>query len=219
MTTNNPTISNNKIILFVMFVCAAIMTSVFVFHSRQQPQQPTLSPDLGMVFPVARDIKDFNLLTANNQPFTQKSFYNHWTLLFFGFTHCASVCPTTLDMMSKAYGDLHKQYPNLQIALVSLDPDRDDANSLATYTHSYHPDFIGVTGKLQELRKLQSQLGIYSERDTSTTSSNYQIQHTASIMLINPEGKWQGLFKFGLKPDQFAQAFTTSVNAYAQEKA
>lgn len=209
-TQNTPIVSINKIIFFVVFVSAALITSLFLFHLRQKPQVAALSTDIGMVFPVARDIKDFNLITANNQAFTQKNFYNHWTLLFFGFTHCASVCPTTLDTMSKAYVGLHALYPNLQVALVSLDPERDTPASLDNYTRAYQADFIGVTGKIQELRKLQSQLGVYSERD-SAANTNYQIQHTSSIMLVNPQGKWQGLFKFGLKPEQLAQAVTTSI--------
>ena len=98
----------------------------------------------------------------------------------------------------------------MQIALVSLDPERDNLNSLAKYTQSYDPNFIGVTGKLVELRKLQSQLGVYSAK-SATPGNNYQIQHTSSIMLINPQGKWAGLFKFGLKPEQFAQALDQSI--------
>lgn len=213
MPNNSQTISNNKIVFFVVFICAAIITSVFVFHMRQQPVQPALAPELGLVFPVPRDIKSFELDATTSQKFSEKNFYQHWTLLFFGFTHCASVCPTTMAMIGRTYDRLHEKYPNLQVALVSLDPERDTLASLTTYTHSYHPDFIGLTGKLQELRKLQSQLGVYSARDSQNAAagSNYQIQHTSSIMLINPQGKWAGLFKFGLRPEQFAQAFEQAV--------
>jgi protein SCO1/2 len=215
---NRQNISTNKIVTALVFLCAAIMASVFVFHSRQQPAQLAISSDVGIIFPVARDIKSFNLLTADNQKFSQQNLLNHWTLLFFGFTHCSSVCPTTLDMMSRAYGSLHEKYPNLQVALVSLDPERDSLATLSKYTSGYHPDFIGVTGKIQELHKLQGQLGIYSEKDNANApaSGNYQIQHTSSIMLINPQGKWAGLFRFGLKPDTFAQAFVNGVGSLQQ---
>jgi len=196
-------------------MCAAIMASVFVFHSRQKQTGPVISPDNGLIFPVARDIKSFDLITADKQKFSEQSFNNHWTLLFFGFTHCASVCPTNMDLMKRVYGKLHDKYPNLQVALVSLDPERDDVDTLAQYTKSFDPHFIGVTGKIQELHKLQSQLGIYSEKTPDAQAgTNYQIQHTSSIMLINPQGQWAGLFRFGLKPDVFAQAFEASVKNY-----
>ena len=198
--TNTPTVALHKIVFSVVFVCAAIMVSLFIYHSRAKQLQPALSPDIGLIFSAPRDIKPFKLETANQQVFTEKNFFNHWTLLFFGFTHCAQVCPTTLDMMSRAYTDLHQIYPNLQIVLISVDPERDTPESLAEYTKTYNPAFIGVTGKIQELRKLQSQLGIYAARDSGTPAANYQVQHTSSILLINPQGKWAGLFKYGLKP-------------------
>ncbi len=201
------TISTNKIIVFIVFICAAIMTSLFVFHLRQKAEQPVLSPDIGILFPIARDIKSFELMTANNQPFKLKDFYHHWTLLFFGFTHCSNVCPATLDMLDRAYTQLQHKFPTLQVVLISLDPERDTPESLSRYTHSFNPHFIGVTGNIQELRKLQSQLGVFSARDDTSKTNNYQLQHTSSIMLINPQGKWAGFFKYGLKPDQLAQSF------------
>lgn len=208
---STPTFSTTKIIVLVVFVCAAIMTSLFVYHARHKPVQPLLSSDNGTLFPVARDIKSFELQSGENK-FTQKNFYGHWTLLFFGLTHCSSICPTTLDMLNRAYLSLHKTIPNLQVVLVSLDPERDNTETLSQYTRSFHPDFIGVTGGIKDLRKLQSQLGIYSARDANATTSNYQIEHTSSIMLINPQGKWAGLFRFGMNPNQFTQLVLESIS-------
>lgn len=209
----NATFSTNKIIMLVAFVSVALITSLFIFQLRYKPAPLQLSSDDGLIFPIARDIKAFELVTADNKKFTQQDFYDHWTLLFFGFTHCSNVCPTTLDMINRAYGPLQKKYPNLQVVLVSLDPARDTAETLAAYTRSFNPAFIGVSGELKDLRKLQSQLGVYSAPDTSTEGANYQIQHTSSIMLINPQGKWAGLFKFGMNPQQFAALVEESVTS------
>lgn len=208
-----PLVSIHQIIIFVVFVSVALITSLFIFHLRHKPMQTQLANDAGMIFPAARDIKPFELVTAGNNKFTEKNFYQHWTLLFFGFTHCSSVCPTTLDMMKRAYAKLHAQYPNLQVVLISVDPNRDTPASLATYTHSFHPDFIGVTGNIQELRKLQSQLGIFAVRDNGAEGNAYQIQHTSSILLINPQGKWAGIYKFGLTPDALAKSVEESIKA------
>jgi protein SCO1/2 len=208
---NTPIISTQKIIVFVVFVCASLITSLFVYHSSQKNIHPVLSSDIGLIFPVPRDIKSFELMTANQQKFTEKDFYQHWTLLFFGFTHCASVCPTTLDLMNRAYHDLHAKYPDLRIVLVSVDPERDTPESLTQYVQGFNHDFIGVSGKVQDIRKLQSQLGIFSARDSA--SNDYQIQHTSSIMLINPKGKWAGVFKFGLTPSDLIKGIETSIGA------
>lgn len=206
---NTQTISNSKIIAFVVFVFVAIMTSLFIYRLSHPTKATTLAADAGSLFPAPRELNEFKL-QASDSAFTQKNLLNHWTLLFFGFTHCASVCPTTLDMMKRVYSELHTTYPNLQVVLVSLDPDRDTPADLASYTHTFNPDFIGVTGSIQELRKLQSQFGVFSARDDAS-GNNYQLQHTASIMLINPQGQWAGLFRFGLNPQQFTQAFSAAV--------
>lgn len=208
---NTPVISNQKIIMFVMFVFAAIMTSVMVYHLRNQTVVTSANSNEALIFPDARDIKPFTLITADNQKFSLDNFKDHWTLVFFGFTHCASICPTTLSMISKTYSDLQREYPSLQVVLVSLDPDRDTPSVVTQYAQSYNSAFVGVTGKLEELRKLQSQLGIYSERTPNTTDGNYQIEHTSSIMLINPKGQWAGMFKFGMNPTEFRQVFMESV--------
>lgn len=212
--SNQTAFSNNKIIVLVVFTCVAIMTSLFIFHLQHKPKPLQLSSDHGTLFPVPRDLKAFELITGDKK-FSQKDFNGHWTLLFFGFTHCSNVCPATLDMMNRAYTTLHEQIPNLQVVLVSLDPERDTADKLASYTRSFNPDFIGVTGEIKDIRKLQSQLGVYSARDASTTDDNYQIEHTSSIMLINPQGKWAGLFRFGIKPDEFAKVVKESVDTLA----
>lgn len=210
MDNNNEVFATNKIIALVAFVCAALMTSVFLVHMRNKPVATTVANNNGTTFSVPRDIKPFELLAGNNTKFTEKNFQQHWTLVFFGFTHCASICPSTLSMMNRAYAKLHNAYPNLQVVLISLDSERDTPETVAKYSQSFNSDFIGVSGKIQELRKIQSQFGIYSAKDMGSNPSNYQIQHTASIMLINPQGKWAGIFNYGMNPAQFAKIFTES---------
>lgn len=211
---NTKPISNNRIIFFVSFVCASIIASLFVFHTRQTTNDvhSPLSAEQGLLFSNARDIKSFELANANGAVFTQQNLRDHWTLLFFGFTHCKSICPTTLQIMQQSYKQLEKDYPQLQIVMVSLDPERDTLQVLNDYVHSFNPSFIGVSGKMQELRKLQSQFGVYSAKESE--DSNYQIQHTASIMLINPQGKWVGFYRFGMNPEQLSNAIKTSIAMY-----
>lgn len=203
-------LSINKIIVLLVFLSAAMMTSVFVF--RMSHKAPQIYPlEHGSVFSVPRDIKSFELVSSDGNKFSEKNLRGHWTLLFFGFTHCAMICPTTLDMITRSYETLHASYPNLQVVFVSLDPERDSVERLATFTHDFHADFIGASGKIQNLRKLQSQLGIASERDLSSKEENYQLQHTSAILLINPEGKWAGFFNYGMRPEQFQNEFVEAV--------
>ena len=203
----NPVISNNKIIMLIAFVCCALMTSLFVYHMSHKQELTVFSDGNATLFPFARDIKNFKLASTKAADFSQKNLAEHWTLAFFGFTHCATICPATLDMLNHAYALLHPTYPDLQVVLISLDPNRDSIDKLAAYMASFNPDFIGAAGKLQDIRKLQSQFGIFSAEDTASDKANYQLQHTPSILLIDPHGKWAGIIKPNLSPAQFAETF------------
>lgn len=200
----------HTIIAFVVFISAALITSLFVYHLSHKNEIIEISQGNGTLFPVAKEIKQFDLITAQSQPFTQKTLLNHWTLLYFGFTHCPDMCPTTLSNISKIYPELQKQYPNLQVVLVTLAPDQDTLEVLGKYTQQFHADFIGVTGKQAEIRKLQSQLGVYSVRDDGD-KENMRLKHTTSIFLINPHGQWVGMFKYGMAPAQLADAVRNGI--------
>lgn len=198
-----------KTIFMMLILCAAIMSSVVIYYAIHPVKQSTLlSANEGMMFKEARDIKPFELIASDGSKFTKNDFLNHWTLVFFGFTHCSTICPTTLNMLSHVYDKLYAIYPNLQVVLISLDPERDTPEVLSAYTNRFSAHFMGVTGSHSELRKLQAQLGIASERHVTSANGDYQIQHTSSILLINPQAKWAGLFRYGMKPAQFVSVFS-----------
>lgn len=199
-----------KTITLLIIACIIIMGIVIFYHYKNQREPIRLASDHALIFAAAREIKPFTLATINNQKFSERDFYQHWTLLFFGFTHCMSVCPTTLTMLKEAYPDLHKAFPNLQVVLVTLDPARDNAEVTTQYAKHFHPDFYGVSGKITDVRKLQGQLGIASEKD-ETIGNNYQINHTPSIMLISPKGNWVAIFKNDMRTNEFKQVFKDSV--------
>lgn len=203
--------SNQKIILLLVFIIAAILSSFFLFHLRNE-QKPLLASNDVTIFNVAREIKDFDLTQGNGETFKQKHLRNHWTLMFFGFTHCPQICPTTLDTLALAYKELKPLYPTLQVALVSIDPERDTKDVILTYTKQYHADFIGVTGQVQAIRKLQGQLGIFAEKEPGT-GQRYQMQHTSSILLFNPKGQLAGSIRYGLTPQAFVTTFKESMDA------
>lgn len=202
-------------IIFILSLCfILLMFSVLAYHAYHSNDSKKLYTSGNVtLFPSSRTIKPFELASSKNESFKNKNLLNHWTLMFFGFTHCSSICPENLTLLNKVYQALSKTYPELQVVLVSLDPDRDNTNRLRAYTQSFNPNFIGVTGKLASIRQLQSQFGIISARDEMSSSSNYQLQHTASILLINPKAQWAGLFRYGLNPKELILEFKNSVTS------
>lgn len=205
MTTQPP--SHQKIMFLLAFLCAGIMASLFVYRISHQEMPTVLVDGEATLFKAPRDIKDFELITSHNKPFTQKNLIGRWSMLFFGFTHCATICPATLTKLDLAHPKLHSLDPRLQIVFISLDPERDSLAKLNQFLGRYRTDFIGVTGKIQNVRKLQSQFGIYAEPDTKTAGDNYQLIHTASIILIDPRGRFAGIFSADIKPEQLVEAF------------
>lgn len=208
----NNLLSINKIILILALICITLIASLFITHLRSQSSQITHINNDAMIFPIARDIKPFTLLSMNNKKFTQNDLLGRWTLLFFGFTHCSNICPLTLGRLAKTYNQLKVSRPNLQVVFISLDPARDTPGALTRYIHAFNKHFIGVTGKIQTIHQLESQLGIMSIPDAMTMhTKNYQLQHTTSILLMNPQGKWAGLFNTEATPEQFTKTVAHTI--------
>lgn len=203
--------STQKIVTVLVFIIGALLTSVFVFHMRQKPPSPQIAAEIGMLYPAARELKSFELIGAQERKFSHKDLYGHWTLMFFGFTHCANICPNTLTTLNKVYLNLKPRYPNLQIVLVSLDPERDSLTKLDHYARSFNPSFIGVTANFAELRKFQSQFGVFSGVDANNKTGDYQITHTSTINLINPHGQWVGFFRYGVPATKLSETIHQSI--------
>jgi protein SCO1 len=151
----------------------------------------------GTVLDKPKPIHDFNLKKTDGSSFTTQSFKNHWTLLFFGFTRCGYVCPTSLAALKQVYETV--QPPKPQVIFVSIDPDRDDLARIQHYVTSFNKNFIGATGSKAELNTLTSQLGILymkivPAKEKGKASTNYDIDHSGSILLVDPEGNLIAVF-------------------------
>lgn len=145
----------------------------------------------------ARALPEFELTDHRNRKFTRDSLAGKWSLLFFGFTHCPDICPTTLQtlkQMVEAIGDPQVE-DAVQVVFVSVDPERDTPKILADYVTYFDPDFIGATAAMQNLRPLTRALGIAHEiHNRGEDDSSYDVDHSAAIVLVNPRAEFAGLF-------------------------
>ena len=155
----------------------------------------------------ARALPEFELIDHNRQALTRNSMRGQWSLLFFGFTHCPDICPISLQ----ALADMHKAIDDadvsdaIQVYFVSVDPERDSPQVLAEYVHYFNPAFNGATAPLEELTPLTRSLGIaHAIRNKTEDSSDYDVEHSAAIVLINPQAEYAGLF--GAPQDPLAMA-------------
>jgi protein SCO1/2 len=112
-----------------------------------------------------------------------------------GFTHCPDICPTTLQILAAARSELAAagEEPLPRIVLVSVDPERDTPTLIGKYVDYFGDDNLGITGDLDELRKLTSGLGIYFEKQPGD-GSDYSVDHSVAVLLIDPNGEFHALF-------------------------
>lgn len=146
----------------------------------------------------------------SGQPFTEARFKGHWTFLFFGFTNCPDVCPTTMLTMQQVWKQLPdkaKSNPSPQLVFVSVDPDRDTQDKLKDYVSYYNPEFIAIRGAHDKLDILVNQVGALYGYEDGPDKEHYTVMHSAQLILIDPQGNMRGIFSPPLEPGEIARSF------------
>jgi protein SCO1/2 len=137
----------------------------------------------------ARALPEFELVDHRQQPLTRADLVGHWSLMFFGYTHCPDICPVTMQTLAEMVRliDDSDVTEALQIYLISVDPERDRPEVLAEYVHYFNPDFNGATAAPEQLTPLTRALGIaHRIHNRVEGSDNYDVDHSSAIVLINP---------------------------------
>lgn len=145
----------------------------------------------------ARALPEFELLDHNNQPLTRASLNGKWNLIFFGYTHCPDICPTSMQTLSDMVTAIDDADVSdaLRIYFVSVDPERDKPEVLASYVNYFNPAFNGATAQMDKLKLLTRSLGIaHGIRNQVEGNPVYDVDHSASIVLVNPKAEFAGLF-------------------------
>jgi len=154
-------------------------------------------------FPQPRALAEFDLLTADGQAFGLDELKGQWNLLFFGFTNCPDICPDTLTVLDQSIKGLAlmRQERLPQVVFVSVDPDRDQGETLSDYVHWFNPDFRAVTGSEEQLTAFSRQIGAVYFRGTPDPQTGfYNVDHSASVLIVNPNGQLHGRFGQPLDP-------------------
>lgn len=142
-----------------------------------------------------RNFGEVNLVDHHGQPFDRARLEGAWTLVFFGFTHCPDVCPTTMAFLNNFMAQLEgTEAEDTQVVMVSVDPARDTVEQLASYVPYFNPDFVGVTGEFLDIHRFATALNT-PFRKVPGQGEEYQVDHSSSVVLINPRGDYHGFFK------------------------
>ena len=182
----------NTLFGIAAFISIILGLTVYSFLS-PRPLSDADASKLGLyLFNEPRQISEFALIDHFGRQVGLSSLKGSWSLLFFGFTTCPDICPTTLSVLNDAVTALENP-PN--IVMVSVDPQRDTPSRLAQYVPAFNPDFVGYTGSFEETVKLSEELNIAFGKVPGELPGSYLVDHSASLVLINPDGHYAGFVK------------------------
>ncbi len=201
----------------VVVAVAAIQWAVHSMRSGELARVPRLSSPKVSLLPQPRALPDFQLTSHRGAPFGAADLKGAWTFLFFGYTHCPDVCPTTLTVLNGVAQQLEKGHaglPRTQFVFVSVDPGRDTVEQLGRYIPYFNREFIGLTGSDAQINALTQTLGIMHAREPGGDASDYQIRHAASVLLLDPASRWHATFAAPHNSSEIAVGFREIYRAY-----
>lgn len=179
----------------LLAAAAALLMAMLGFAAalwwRQSEQAAPVTLATGTMIEPRRELPDFSLLNLHGAAFTRESLRGHWSLLFFGYTNCPDVCPTTLSTLATLTKNLEQAHAKVipQVVFVSVDARRDTPAVLARYVPYFHPGFDGVTAPTQAgIEDFARRLGVavmIGEEHEGT----YSVDHSAAIFVIAPDAR------------------------------
>lgn len=181
--------------------CIAIAAGVFAgtrqstkapqdSHDQQAMQAVQAKLENATLFPNEfKQLPAFSLPYGDDKILSEADFKGKWSVLFFGFTHCPDICPNTLNEMNGVVTQLAADQLTVpQVIFISVDPVRDTVEKVTEYVGYFNEEFIGVSGDLTDITALTTELGIVASYTADTNGgNNYSVDHTASMLVIDPE--------------------------------
>lgn len=160
-----------------------------------------------------RKLEGFVLLDSNEGMFIPEDFNGKWNILFFGFTFCPDICPITMSMLSAIESDLEEKISDeINFYMVSVDPKRDTPKKLKQYLRSFNKNFIGLTGELDQIYKFATQVNAPFMPVADTSDPYYTVDHTGSIVILSPEGRYAGFFRTPHNKENIIKVLNALVN-------
>jgi protein SCO1/2 len=186
-----------KIFYIIILVLSASIGAIAFQYLTKLPE-----PEHALYYKTPRTIPAFELTDEQGSSFSNNELKEQWSFIFLGYTSCPDVCPITLQNLNAIYDELKSSASNSQILLVTADPKRDTIDKLAQYIAYFNPEFKALRAEHDILFPFTRSLGLmYSITDDGNAKSagqndeSYWVDHSASIILINPHGKIAAIFK------------------------
>ena len=158
----------------------------------------------GFILETPEVLGEFTLNDPAGNAVNLSDFRGQVTLVYYGYRHCPDVCPATLSELMNMMEVLGPKSDQVQVIMVSVDPERDTPEKLGQYVSYFHPDFIGLTGTPDQLTAATVPYGIFYEKHEGSEASGYLIDHSAGVLLFDREGYLKEMFPFGIQGENIA---------------
>lgn len=192
---------NKRLLTIIVLLLISVIIGVFVILPRVQPRVFH-----GMILQATAPAADFTLTAHTGEQVSLSDFRGKWVVLYFGYTFCPDVCPLTLADLARAMRLLDaKQADRVQVMMISVDPERDTPQRLAQYVPVFHPAFLGLTGSEEALAAAATPFGIYYARQEVGGASGYLVDHTASVTVLDDQGRVRLIWPFGVSAEMMAE--------------
>ena len=176
-----------------------ILTSTFFFAEYLSRQNAPKK--------ISQIINNINLIDHTGKKFVSQTLKNQPSLIFFGFTHCPEVCPTTLSQLSEITDKLKTKIITTNIIFITLDPKRDTQEHLKDYISNFNENVIGITGDIINIKKLADNWGVFYET-ISSSKDDYTLNHTATVFMLDKKGNYKGTIAWGENENSIVQKIT-----------
>ncbi len=218
MTTQSQRKKHTGLIISILLALATVAGIVIYFGEITKTATADTVKIDGMYLPTPKEMIDFQLTDNTGKSYSQANLKGHWTMMFFGFTNCGMVCPTTMAALNDMYKTLKKELPIDRlpaVVMVSVDPDRDSVERMNEYVHAFNPGFLGARAEMPQIQALEKALHLVAVKMQAdgNAKNQYTINHSAEIMVFNPEGKLQAFLSYPHKADEMVQDYKTILAA------
>jgi protein SCO1/2 len=198
----------------ISIVLVATVTGIWFgmlfFGGGLEPRSIAVDLKSATLLPEPKPLEDFSLVGQDQQPIDRDALKGRWTFLAFGYTHCPDVCPTMMATYDALERELAKSgaEPQPDFLFVSVDPERDSPERVGEYVGYFNPRIRGATAGHEVLRPLVDQLGIlYRRADDQDTTEGYMVDHSAAMLLLDPEARLAAIFGAPQNPQTMAEDF------------
>lgn len=195
-----------KTVLVTVAVVALVIGATVSKVLRPAPLDQAQLAEAGVfLFDAPRSLPDIQLTSAQNESWGRSDLEGQWNLLFFGYTFCPDICPTTMAELRQLTLELpDAEREQLQITMISVDPNRDTPEQMHKYLSFFDAGFNGASGDPAQLAKLAQALSVaYIEPDTR--EDNYLVDHSGQVVMIDPQGQYVGFIRPPLRPAKLGE--------------